>query len=256
MSYRSVLSCSSLALGLAVFCGGCNLVAATGLQTDYSFDALKYVSPQFGDTGSSATMPNVDCTPTADICAESAAGVPNNNITLVCDPTLKKCVARAELRVSETVDISKQMETSFPAQAIQFGVQLVEVKRVTYWIEKNTLDVATPFIEIYVAPTAAHDETDPKAALLATVASVPAASYACADPVYTPGDTKAAQGVPVCSAPLTDAGKNALSAFVKDYKTPFQVIAHAVSVAKPGDKVPAGAIGFSARPTVGLKILD
>ena len=237
---------------------GCGLIAATGLQTDYSFDALKYVSPEFGDPKSPVTFPDVPCDPppAADICSTAVAQIPLNNLTAVCDATLKKCVGRGEIRVSETVDIAKQMESSFPAQAIEFGVQLVEVKRVTNWIEKNTLNHATPSIDIYVAPVAAKDENDPKAALLAKLSSLPMGSFDCADPVYDKGDTKAAQGVRVCSAPMFDAGKNALGDFVKNYKTPFQVIAHAVTVAKPGDPVPAGAIGFSARPTVGLKILD
>ena len=84
---------------------------------------------------------------------------------------------------------------------------------------------------------------------------MPARSNACGDPAYAPGDSKAS-GAPVCSAPLAAAGQSALAGFVKDYKTPFQIIAHAVIVAKPGDPIPSGAITFSARPTVGLKILD
>ncbi len=252
--YRAVAWYKAVAFLLPV--AGCGLIAATGLQTDYSFDALKYVSPEFGDPKLPATFPDIPCDPAADTCQADTALVPLANLTAVCDATLKKCVGRGVIRVSETVDIAKQMESSFPAQAIEFGVQLVEVKRVTYWIEKNTLNHATPSIDIYVAPVAAKNETDPKAALLAKLSSVPMGSYNCADPVYDKGDTRAPQGVSVCSAPMFDAGKNALGDFVKNYKTPFQVIAHAVTVAKPGDPVPAGSIGFSARPTVGLKILD
>ncbi len=91
--------------------------------------------------------------------------------------------------------------------------------------------------------------------MLATVAAVPAASNACADPAYTPGDSKA-NGAPVCSAPLPAAGKTALASFVKNYNTPFQIIVHTIVTAMPGESVPTGAITFSARPTVGLKILN
>ena len=42
----------------------------------------------------------------------------------------------------------------------------------------------------------------------------------------------------------------------ENFKTPFQVIAHAVIIARPGDPIPSGSIGFAVRPTVGLKILD
>ncbi len=247
-----LVSCALASCVLA----GCNLVNSSGLQTDYSFDALEYASPEFGDPKTSATVPDVPCEPSGpDVCATAAAALPVANVTFSCDATLKKCIARAEVRASEAVDLSKQTESSFPAQAIQFGVDVVEVKRVTYWVTKNMLNVATPVIEFYVAPSAAHDETDPKAALFATVAALPAKSNACGDPAYPNGDPKA-NGAPVCSAPLPEAGKSALAAFVKDFKTPFQVIAHTVIIAKPGEPIPSGSIGFAARPTVGLKILD
>ncbi len=255
MSYRS-----SLVLSAALLCvpaAGCGLVNSAGIQTDYSFDALQYASPQFGDPASTATVPDVSCDPAgADVCAAAGAALPLTNVTLSCDATLGKCVASAEVRASEPIDLSKQMETAFPQQAIQFGVEVVEVKRVTYWVDKNALNVATPPIEIYVAPAAARDEHDPKATLLATVASLPAKSNVCGDPAYAAGDPKAQSGTPVCSAPLPEAGKAALAAFVKDFKTPFQVIAHTIVVAKPGEPLPSGSISFSARPTVGLKILN
>jgi hypothetical protein len=251
-----MLSAVAAGLGLSLSLGACNLVNSTGIQTDYSFDELEYASPNFGAPGTTATVPDIACDPANDtVCGPASAALNQPNVTLSCDATLMKCVAQAEFRASEPIDLTKQVETSFPAQAIQYGVDLVEVERVTYWIDMNTLSVATPPIDVYVADAAAHDETDPSAALLATVASVPAASNACADPAYPAGDTKA-NGAPVCSAPLPAAGKTALAAFVKNYSTPFQIIVHTIVTAMPGESVPMGAITFSARPTVGLKILD
>jgi hypothetical protein len=270
-----------LAAPLATLVAGCNLIASSGIQTDYSFDALQYASPEFGDSRSTATVPDsfdalqyaspefgdsrstatvpdVSCDPANDVCAMAAqaASLPSTNVTFLCDPALRKCVAHGEVRASEAIDLSKQMESQFPPQAIQFGVEVVEVKRVTYWVDKNSINVATPPIQIYVAPAAARDERDGKATLLASVASLPAKSMTCTDPRYDKGDMKAPAGVAVCSAPLPEPGKAALADFVKDFKTPFQIIAHAIVVAKPGDPVPSGSITFSARPTVGLKILD
>jgi hypothetical protein len=257
MACRSfVVVAAGVLLATGLVSTGCGLVNSAGIQTDYSFDALQYASPQFGDPASSATVPDVACDPAgADVCAAAGAALPLTNLTLSCDATLRKCVASAEVRASEPIDLSKQMETAFPQQAIQFGVEVVEVKRVTYWVDKNMLNVPTPPIEIYVAPSAARDEHDPKATLMATVATLPAKSTVCGDPAYAAGDPKAS-GVPVCSAPLPEAGKAALASFVKDFKTPFQIIAHTVVVAKPGEPVPSGSISFSARPTVGLKILN
>jgi hypothetical protein len=255
MTYRFALTVFG---GLCVALSpGCNLVNSAGIQTDYSFDALEYASPQFGDPSSNATVPDVSCDPSgADVCASAGAMLPLSNLSLSCDSASHKCVASAEVRASEPVDLSKQMETAFPQQAIQFGVDVVEVKRVTYWVDKNALNVPTPPIQIYVAPAAAKDERDAKAVLLATVAALQPKSNVCGDPAYAAGDPKAPGGTPVCSAPLPQAGQDALASFVKDYKTPFQIIAHTIVVAKPGQPVPSGSISFSARPTVGLKILN
>ncbi|MEO6951448.1 MAG: hypothetical protein ABI321_06525 [Polyangia bacterium] len=249
MSDNVFLRLGLAALGLT----GCNLVAATGLQTDYSLDAIAYASPTFGDPTVMATMPTIACSATDDTCSAQGAALGASNVTVSCDTQLGACIATAEIRVSETIDVAKQ--TSFPSQAIQFGVDAVEVKRLTYWINKNQLNLPTPVIDFYVAPTAAHDETDPAATLLTSIATIAAGSNVCGDPAYVAGDPNAS-GSPVCSAPLPSPGKSALSAFVKDYKTPFQIIAHTRIVAHPGDLVPSGSISFDARPTVGLKILD
>lgn len=234
---------------------GCNLIDTRGLALEYSFDAEHFTSPKFGDDKNpSAAVPNVPCTKGAmpDVCQTATAQLPaGSNLTLTCGDQ-GSCVAVAELRKSETVDFSKQM--SFPKEAIQYGVDAVEIKRVAYWVMTNTLNVAVPAIDVYVAPQAAKDETDPKAVRLGTVASLPAKSTVCADPKDGKGDPLA-NGAAVCDVPITDAGKAALAAFAKDYKTPFQVIAHTIVNAKAGDPLPSGSLDFYVRPTVGLSIL-
>ena len=72
MSHRLVLS--SLALvGLGCAAAGCNLVNSSGLQTDYSFDALEYASPMYGDA-KGAVVPDVACT-AQDVCTMAAMGL-------------------------------------------------------------------------------------------------------------------------------------------------------------------------------------
>ena len=234
---------------------GCNLVKATGLQTDYSFDAIEYASPTFGDPSSPAVMPAIACSATDDPCSAQGAMLGATNVVFSCETTAGACIGTAEIRVSETINLAMQMESSFPSQAVQFGIDAVEVKRLTYWINMNQLDVPTPDIDFYAAPFAAHDETDPAATLLTTLASIPADSNVCGDPAYPAGDTKAGSS-PVCVAPLSSAGKAALAGYVKDYKNRFQIIAHTTIVAHEGERLPAGSISFDARPTVALKILN
>ena len=122
----------------------------------------------------------------------------------------------------------------------------------------NDLNVPTPPVDIYVAASTAKDETDPTAVLLGSVASIPAASMNCADPRDT-GNEPAANGVPVCSMPLTDAGRAALGSFVKNYKNaPFQVIVKATITATGGTPIPAApskGLDVFVRPTLTLSVL-
>jgi hypothetical protein len=239
----------------ALAVGGCNLVSTNGLSIEYSFDVEHFTSPKFGDDKNpQAAVPSVACQKGAspDPCAAASAMLPaGSSLSLTCGDQ-GGCVAIAELRKAETVDFSKQM--SFPKEAVQYGVDAVDVKRVAYWVMTNTLNVTVPSIDVYVAPAAAKDEADPKAVRLGTVASLPAKSTVCADPKDPKGDPLA-MGAQVCDVPITDAGKSALQALAKDYKTPFQVIAHTVMVAMPGTPLPSGMIDFYVRPTVGLSIL-
>src|SRR3954470_20768481 len=69
----------------------------------------------------------------------------------------KQCRATAELRLSHPLNLS--MQSSFPPEAIQFGVNFVDIKKVKYWVASNTLTVGTPAIDLYVAPGSAKDES-------------------------------------------------------------------------------------------------
>jgi hypothetical protein len=250
------MSCRLVVAAVALLLPACDLVKATGLQTDYSFDAIEYTSPTFGSsTAAGATVPTATCgDPSQMMDPCGTADQPGTNVTFTCNTVIGKCEGSAVIRVSETIDLAQETENMFPMQAIEDGIDTVDVKRVTYWVNANQLDVAVPNIDFYVAPMAAQDETDKAATLLTSVAMIAATSNVCTDAAYPDGDPKASSS-PVCSASLTQAGKSALSAYVKSYETPFQIIAHTTITVMAGDPIPAGSISFSARPTVGLKIL-
>src|SRR4051812_40440481 len=82
--------------------GGCGLVDSRNLSTDYSFDAQHFTSPTWGDDQSPATVPSVPC----NLCAAGAFG--DSGLQAICETTSNSCIAMAEIRLSETVDLSKQ----------------------------------------------------------------------------------------------------------------------------------------------------
>jgi hypothetical protein len=233
----------------ALSAAGCNLIDSNTFSVDYAFDPQEYSASL---SGGSATVPSVACDPAAsDPCATAQLQLPpGSGLTMSCDGKLKQCVATAELRLSYPIDLSSQ--SSFPPEAIRYGISAVTLSKVEYWVMSNTLNVTTPLIDLYVAPAAAKDESG--GTKLGSVAPLSAKSSTCGDTVDAKGDDRA-MGAMVCDLALTAEGKQQLSAFAKDYKTRFQILAHTIITAKPGDPVPSGGLDFFVRPVINIGIL-
>jgi hypothetical protein len=143
---------------------------------------------------------------------------------------------------------------NLPPDVVQFGASKVSIEKIAYWIMNDQVNVAIPPIDLYVASAAAKDETDPSAKLVGTVSMLPAMSAQCMDPADH-DKSEPSNGLPVCDISLSDSGQSALAGFVKDYTTPFQLIAHTKVVAHGGDPLPSGQLSFFVRPTVQFSVL-
>jgi hypothetical protein len=239
----------ALALG-----AGCGLVNSNTLSYDYAFDPPQGFMESFGDPSSTATVPMVACDPMAspDPCAALVPPSMLGAAKVSCDPPSRMCAAVVDVHLAYPVDLSMQ---SLPAPVVQYGVDKVSIEKIAYWVMDN-VNVEIPPIDFYVAAAAAKDETDASAKLLGTIAKLPAGARACTDAADPDGDPMAkTQMLSVCDVKLSDAGQSALAAFVKDYKTPFQFIAHTKVVAHAGDPLPTGTLSFYVRPTVKFSIL-
>ncbi len=241
-----VLAAASLFLFGAA---GCNLVHTNALSVPDSFDPEEY-QQSFGTA--QGTFPLVTCDPSnAASCDSASATLPQgSSFTVSCDGKSTSCTASVALELAYTVDLSS--ESSFPAEAIMYGIDFVSIQKVEYWIVSNTLTVGTPLIDIYVAPATAKDESG--GTKLGSVGPLGAKSQACTDMIDKDGDSKA-NGAMICDLPLNSDGENALSNFVKDYKIDFQFIAHATVTANGGDALPAGNLDFMVRPVISIGIL-
>lgn len=238
---------------LLALVAGCGLVNSNTLSKEYAFDPPQSFMENFGDTSTMATVPSVACDPAAatDACAALLTPAMRGAATLSCDATSRMCAAVVDVRLAYPVDLSMQ---SLPAPVVQYGVDKVTIEKIAYWIMNNQVNVEVPPIDLFVASSAAKDENDPSAKLVGTVAKLPPKSQ-CTDAADPAGDPAAPSGVSVCDVKLSDAGQSALAGFVKDYKTPFQFIAHTKVVAHAGDPMPTGALAFFVRPTVLFSVL-
>ena len=229
---------------------GCGLVNSNTLSYDYSFDPQGFME-SFGASG--GTVPMVACDPTApsDQCSQLQAMFPNSPATMSCDATSRMCAASVEVRLAYPVDLSMQ---NLPAPVIQYGASKVSIDKIAYWIMNDQVDVAIPPIDLYVASAAAKDENDPSAKLVGTLAMLPAMATQCMD-AADHDTSEPSNGLPVCDISLSDSGQSALAGFVKDYMTPFQLIAHTKVIAHGGDPLPTGDLSFFVRPTVQFSVL-
>jgi hypothetical protein len=239
--------------GLALALAGCGLVNSNTFSYSYSFDAQEFMET-LGDEKSMALVPSMGCDPAAspDPCAALVPASMLGAATLSCDAPSRMCQAVVELRLPYPLDLSMQ---SLPSPVVKYGADKVTVQKIAYWIMKNSTNTALPPIELYVASAAAKDELDASAKLVGTVAKLPAGSHTCADSADS-APPMAAGTQPVCDVKLDDSGAKAMASFVKDYKTPFQFIAHTRIVAHAGDPLPTGTIAFFVQPTVEFSVLQ
>jgi hypothetical protein len=233
---------------------GCGLVNSNTLSRSYEFDPQGFME-SFGPA-SNDTVPAAACDPAAASgpCDALQASLPMSSpANLSCDATSRMCAAVVDVRLAYPVDLTMQSQ-GLPSEVVQYGVDKVSIQKIAYWIMNNQVNVEIPPIDLYVASAAAKDESDPSAKLIGTIAKLPPGSQ-CTDSADPAGDKAAPSSAAVCDIKLTDAGQAALAGFVKDYKTPFQFIAHTKVVAHGGDPLPAGDLAFFVRPTVQFSIL-
>lgn len=241
-----------IALALAT---GCGIVNSNTFIYDYAFDPPQAFMESFGDSSNMATVPMVACDPAAatDQCTSLLTPSMLGASRLSCDAASRMCAAVVDVRLAYPVDLSMQ---SLPPAVVQYGADKVSIDKIAYWIMNNQVNVEIPPIDLYVAAAGAKDETDASATLVGTVAKLPPRS-ACTDAADPDGDATAkTQMASVCDVNLSDAGRSALATFVKDYKTPFQFIAHTKVVAHGGDPLPTGVLSFYVRPTVKFSVLQ
>ncbi len=229
---------------------GCDLLNAKTFSYTYAFDPQAFSADLGESTGNAPTVP-CSSSVTTSCAALSALTLQSAMITPACNTATSVCQASADVRLSYMVDLASQ--TGFPPDAIHFGISAVSINKIEYWISSNTLNVATPSIDLYVAPASAQDETQ-GAVLLGSVATLSAMSASCGDPADANGDTKA-NGATVCDLPLNGAGISALEGFAKNASTAFQILAHARFTIAAGEPIPAGAIDFTVRPSIDIGIL-
>lgn len=174
------------------------------------------------DQAQANVLLNTSCAAMPSVCGTAAQTVCDANCSATCNAS-QRCELQLDVSLYKTIDLvteKPELKTINDQPVIK-----VTLDSVNYEVTANTLNVATPELEVKVAPTSVMDPKSPEAELIGTIPAVPAGATVASMPVQ-----------------FTDTGKAKLVSMMSTYKTPFNVIVGATLTVTSGAMVPQGKL--------------
>jgi hypothetical protein len=215
-----------LRLCLVLAVSGCGLISSDVTDFDltlpeksFSVDASGW---QVNQTAADAFL-NMSCSQTPqNVCTSAAMSACPMNCSARCG-SAAKCELGFDVGVYQMIDLV--MEKPELKSINDEPIIKVAIDSVSYRVSANTLNVATPQMNVYVAPMSVMDPDDPMAKQIGTIPAIPAGTtVASADLAFTPD------------------GRQNLIDTMSTYKNPFNVIVGAKLWMMAGDPVPTGKL--------------
>jgi len=216
---KMIAACSSLLFLI----GGCDLLSdATKFTVDTDWQVFSVDSAALGlSVPSGSALPAIPCSTANDLCAQATSPMKCGGQSYACRVqcgSKATCEVVASTEQSTSIDLSQQIKNNTQASALN----KVALQRMVFNTEENTLNFDTPSMEFYVGPNAATKTTDAGVVFFGTMPSIP-------------HGTKLNGEITV-----TAAGKSALADRVKNYQTPFRLLAKAALSFASGSPLPQG----------------
>lgn len=165
---------------------------------------------------------NQTCTTSPDPCAAAAqAACAEGTCIAQCNASTLTCDLTLFISLYTPVDLineKPELKTIEDEPIIE-----VTIDAITYQVMENTLNVDTPELKVYAAPSTVMRAGDP---LSREIGSVP--------PIT------AGQRVNETAVTLSPMGRSILADFMGEFKTPFNIIVGSNLVVTQGDPVPTG----------------
>lgn len=228
-----------MAVGLgfgAAGLGGCSLISSDVTNFDLTLPDKKFTIDASGWQIDTTKVPGLfapDGTLKALTC--STDPMCNSAVELACQMGCSgTCSAVNTCNLS--LDVSHSREVNLVSERPELKsindepVIKVAIDSVTYDVTGNTLNVATPTINVYVGPTSVVDPTDPSnpGTLIGTIPPIPA------------GSTTNTTGPQMLM--FTPTGKAELIKIMSTFKTPFNVLVGSRLLVTAGQPVPTGKL--------------
>src|SRR6266700_2831955 len=157
--------------------------------------------------------PTPDCVATPLVCASSV------------------CALQFPINVSQSINLKNEVPSLASVAASSLSIT---IKQISYTIA-STMNVELPPIDIYVAPANVTSADDPSAKKFGTIPATPAGATRSGDVALDP------------------AGQAALSQYMSQFTTPFNLIGHAVMVVPSGSPTPAGKVDATVTGKISAK---
>jgi hypothetical protein len=206
---------------------GCGLISSDVTDFDltlpdktFTIDAASWQV----DGSDAQALLATSCASAPSSCEAAASTACAANCSATCDSSSQTCDLSLAVSLSQAVNLEMeepQLQTIDSEPVIK-----VTIDSVTYTVPTNTLNVDTPAITVYVAPSTVTDATDPMAQAIGTLEPVSAGTT-----VTTPA-----------TLDFTAVGKADLVNIMATFKTPFNILAGTTLTVKNGDPVPTGQL--------------
>jgi hypothetical protein len=170
----------------------------------------------------SGEFPAVSCSAQPGVCAAASQEYCTGaNCFPACDGT--NCKVTVQVVLWHMFDLLTEKPEL--AQIENQPLVSVTIDKITYDVTENTLNVSTPELTVYVAPVTVMNPGDPQARAIGTIAAL--------GPGLLVTDKQLV---------LSADAQQILKEYLKDFRTPFNLIVGGVVDVQAGDPVPEGKL--------------
>ncbi|HTJ40611.1 MAG TPA: hypothetical protein VL463_00900 [Kofleriaceae bacterium] len=216
---------------LALALGGCGLISSDVTNFDLTLpDKTFTVDTAQWMLNGVDTFTSVSCASSSSVCADGAKqACKMNQCAATCDAQTKTCDLQVLVGLYQMVDLlNEKPELKSINDQPLVGVH---IDKIEYQVTENTLNVDTPELGLYVAPSTVM-AVGPEAVQIGTIPPIPHGT--------TPG---------VMAITLDADAQAALAKYMGDYKNPFNILVGSTIEVKMNDPVPNGRLTAKVKVT-------
>ncbi len=233
---RSIAMSAIAALALSA--GGCGLISSDVTDFDLTLPDKTFTvdtSQWMLDSTDVGTVTSVKCAADPSGCEaalQASKACKADQCTASCSGSDAAATCQLAVLVSLYQMVNLVMEKPELQTINDQPLVGVQIDKLEYQVTENTLNVPTPPMVLYVAPSTVMAPGDPMSHVIGTIPAIPA------------GQTQALMAVD-----LSVDGQAELAKYMGDYKTPFNIIVGSTLDVKMGDAVPSGRLTAKVKVT-------